>query len=75
MIEAIVGWVAAGAALALAVFGVRWKIRAQKSERQIKGYQESSDKWQIEAARRVEEIKKRTANQAPIDTKKRTDFE
>ncbi len=78
MLDAIIGWaVAAGAAgaAALAIWGLRWKTRSARAERKIDDYQQSSDEWQEDAARRVEVIRRQAAGKAPIDPKERKDFE
>ncbi len=75
MFDAIIGWIVAAGAGALAIWGVRWKIRADRAKRQIDDYQLSSDRYQAEAKRRVEEVKRQAAGQAPIDPKNRKDFE
>lgn len=75
MFDTIIGWVVAAGAAALALWGVRWKIRAGKAQQQIDGYQQSSDRWKEDAARRVEAIKRQSAGKAPIDPKDRSEFE
>ncbi len=74
MFDAIVGWIGAAVVGALGLFAIRWKLKADNAKKQIDDYQQSSDKWQIEAAKRVEEAKRKAANKAPIDTKIRDDF-
>lgn len=75
MFDAIVGWIGAAVVGALGLLAIRWKLRADSTKNQIDDYQKSSDKWQIETAKRVEEIKRQAANKAPIDPKSRKDFE
>ncbi len=75
MFDAIVGWIGAAVVGALGLFAIRWKLKADSAKNQIDDYQQSSDKWQIEAAKRVEEERRQAANKAPIDTKNRSDFE
>jgi hypothetical protein len=75
MFDAIIGWIVAAGAGALAVWGVRWKIRANRSRKQIDDYQLSSDRWQSDAARRIEEVRRQATGKAPIDPKARKDFE
>jgi cell division protein FtsB len=75
MFDAIIGWIVAAGAAALAIWGVRWKVKADRAARQIDGYQKSSDKWQEDAAKRVEEVKRQAAGKAPIDPKARKDLE
>lgn len=75
MFDAIVGWILAVVVGAFGLIAVRWKLRANKAQKQINDYQQSSDRWQIEAAKRVEEVKRQVANKAPIDLKNRKDFE
>ncbi|MBK9952834.1 MAG: hypothetical protein IPP10_15405 [Candidatus Competibacteraceae bacterium] len=75
MIDTIIGWIVAAGAAALAVWGLRWKVKADQATRQIDGYQKSSNKWQEDAAKRVEEVKRQAANKAPIDPKERKDLE
>ena len=74
MFDAIVGWIGAAIVGALGLFAIRWKLKADSAKKQIDDYQKSSDKWQIEAAKRVEEIRRQAANKAPIDPKIRDDF-
>lgn len=75
MFDAIVGWIGAAVVGALGLFAIRWKLKAENAKKQIDDYQQSSDKWQIEAAKRVEEVKRQADGKAPIDTKNRRDFE
>lgn len=75
MFETIIGWIVAAGAAALALWGVRWKVKADRATRQIDDYQKSSDKWQMDAARRVEEVKRQADGKAPIDPKDRKEFE
>jgi len=75
MFDAIIGWVVAAGAGALAIWGVRWKVRAKRAKQQIDDYQLSSDRWELDAKRRIEEVKRQAAGKAPIDPKNRRDFE
>ncbi len=75
MFDAIIGWIVAAGAGALAIWGVLWKLKADRATRQIDGYKKSSDRWQENAARRVEELKRQADAKAPIDPKVRKDFE
>ena len=75
MFDAIVGWIGAAVVGALGLFAIRWKLKAENANNQIDDYQQSSDKWQIEAAKRVEEIRRQAANKAPIDQNNRDHFE
>ncbi len=75
MFDAIIDWVVAAGAGALAIWGVRWKVRAERAKQQIDDYQLSSDRWELDAKRRLEEVKRQAAGKAPIDTKARDDFE
>lgn len=74
MIETIVSWVGAAVVGALGIWAIILKRKAERIEKQMDDYQQSSDKWQIEAAKRVEEERRQSANKAPIDTKNRDDF-
>jgi hypothetical protein len=74
MIETIVSWVGAAVVGALGIWAIILKRKAERIEKQMDDYQQSSDKWKIEAERRVEEAKRQAANKAPIDTKNRDDF-
>lgn len=75
MIDTIIGILITAGAGAFAIWGARHKWRADRAKRQIDDYQLSSDRWQRDAAARVEEIKKEAAMKAPIDPKNRKDFE
>lgn len=75
MFDAIIGWIVAAGAAALALWGARWKVKADRAKQQIDDYQRSSDKWQMDAAKRVEEVKRQSAGRAPIDPKERKEFE
>ena len=75
MLDAIIGILVTAGAGALALWGARHKWRADRAKRQIDDYQLSSDKWQRDAAKRVEEIKRKAAGEAPIDPKARKEFE
>lgn len=75
MIDTIIGWLVAAGAGALAIWGVRWKVRADRAKQQIDDYQLSSDRYKADAKRRIEEVKRQAAGKAPIDTKARNDFE
>lgn len=75
MIDAIVGWIGAAVFGALGVLAIYFQWKADNLRKQIEDYQQSSDKWQIEAAKRVEEERRQSANKAPIDKKNRKDFE
>ena len=74
MLDAIVRWIGAAVVGTLGLFAIRWKMRADSAKKQIDDYHKSSDKWQIEAAKRVEEERRQSANKAPIDKKNRDDF-
>ena len=74
MIETIVSWVGAAVVGALGIWAIILKRKAERIEKQMDDYQQSSDKWKIEEERRVEEAKRQAANKAPIDTKNRDDF-
>lgn len=75
MFDAIIGWLGALGAGALAIWGVRQKVRADRAKRQIEDYRLSSDRWQRAAMERVEGVRKEAAGKAPIDPKDRTGFE
>lgn len=75
MFDAIIGWIVAAGAAALAIWGVRWKVKADRATRQIDDYQKSSDKWQADAEKRVEDIRRKAAGRAQINAKDRKDFE
>lgn len=75
MFDAIIGWIVAAGAAALALWGVRWKVKADRAKQQIDGYQRSSDQWQMDAAKRVADIKRQSAGKSPIDPKERKEFE
>lgn len=75
MFDVIIDWVVAAGAGALAIWGVRWKVRAERAKQQIDDYQLSSDRWELDAKRRLEEVKRQAAGQSPIDPNARKDFE
>jgi len=75
MFDTIIGWVVAAGAAALALWGVRWKVKAGRAQQKIDGYQQSSDRWRDEAAKRVESVKRQAEGKAPVDPKNRKDFE
>lgn len=75
MLDTIIGILVTAGAGALALWGVRQKARADRAKRQIDDYRLSSDKWQRDAAKRVEQIKREAARKAPIDPKNRKEFE
>ncbi len=75
MLDAIIGWLVVAGSVALALWGVRLKVRADRAKRQIDDYQLSSDRWEMDAKRRIEEVKRQAAGKAPIDPKNRKDFE
>jgi hypothetical protein len=75
MFDAIIGILVTVGAGAFAIWGARWKFRAERSKQQIDDYQRSSDLWHMNAAKRVEEIKRQAAEKKPIDPKERKDFE
>lgn len=75
MLDTIIGILVTAGAAALALWGVRWKVRADRAKRQIDDYQLSSDKWQRDAAKRVDQIKREAAGKAPINPKERKEFE
>lgn len=75
MFDTIIGWAIATGAAALALWGIRWKLKAGKAQSQINSYQDSSTKWQQEAAKRVEQVKREAEGKAPVDPKNRIDFE
>lgn len=75
MFDTIIGWIVTAGVGALAIWGVRWKIIANRSQKQIDDYQLSSDRWQSDAARRIEEVRRQATGKAPIDPKARKDFE
>lgn len=74
MFDAIVGWIGAAVVGALGVWSILLGLKAERMAKKIDDYQQSSDKWQIEAAKRVEEARRQSANKAPIDTKIRDNF-
>lgn len=74
MLDAIIGWLVALGAGALALWGVRWKVRANRVQQKIDDYQRSSDQWEIDARKRIEAIRKQAAGEAPIDPKDRKEF-
>lgn len=73
--DAIVGWAVTVGVAALALWGVRWKVRAVRAKQQIDDYQKSSNQWEMGARERVEEARRQAAGKAKIDPNKRTDFE
>lgn len=75
MFDTIIGWIVAAGAAALALWGVWWKLKAGKAQSQLNSYQDSSTKWQQEAAKRVEQVKREAEEKAPVDPKNRRDFE
>lgn len=75
MFDAIIGWLVVAGCGALAILGVRWKVRADRAKQQIDDYQLSSDRWKADAEERIAEIRRRAAGEAPIDPKSRKDFE
>lgn len=75
MFDAIIGWIVAAGAAALAIWGASWKIKADRAKKQIDDYQISSDRWQSDAAKRVENIKRQADGKAPIDPKERGEFD
>lgn len=75
MLDTIIGILITAGAGAFAIWGARHKWRADRAKRQIDDYQISSDKWQQDAANRVERIKREAAGKAPIDPIVRDEFE
>lgn len=75
MVDAIIGWIVAAGVAAMALWGVRWKVRADRAKRQIEDYQLSSERWESDARKRVEAIRRKAAGEAPIDPKERDEFE
>lgn len=75
MIDTIIGILITAGAGAFAFLGARWKWRADRAKRQIDDYQLSSDRWQQDAAKRIEQIKREAAGKSPIDPKERKEFE
>lgn len=75
MFDIIIGWVVAAGAAALALWGVRWKLKAGKAQGQIDRYQDSSTKWQQEVTKRMEQVKREAEGKAPVDPRNRKDFE
>lgn len=74
MLDAIIGWFVALGVGALAIWGVRQKVRADRAKQQIDDYRLSSDRWERDAMERVEAIRRQAAGKALIDPKDRSEF-
>lgn len=75
MLDAIIGWLFAVGAGALALLGLRWKWRGDAEREVRERRQAESDEWAAKARSRVEEIRRGNAGKAPIDPKDRRNFE
>lgn len=75
MFDAIIGWIGMVVVGILGLLAIRWKLKADSANKKIDDYQKSFDKWQIDAAKRVEEARRQVAGKSPIDPKSRKDFE
>lgn len=73
--ESILADLAAIAVIAFALWGATWKNKANRRQAELDAINRESDAHAAKLARKLEEARRQAAGMAPIDPKKRSDFE